>query len=75
MHGLGPFFLIIVAAVLLALLGLVLMRRTVPHDRLARHTDVVLDTPYKGVSAIEPTAMDLVRTEIDADLGKIGSQP
>ena len=28
-----------------------------------------LDTPYKGVSAIEPTAMELVRMEIDAGLG------
>jgi len=41
MSGLGPFFLIIVAAVILALLGLALVRRTVPHERLARHTDVV----------------------------------
>jgi hypothetical protein len=40
MSGLGPFFLIIVAAVLLALLGLALVRRMVPYDRLARHTDV-----------------------------------
>ena len=31
-----------------------------------------LDTPYEGVSAIEPTAMELVRTEIDAGLGTIG---
>jgi hypothetical protein len=41
MNGLGPFTLIIVAAVLLALLGLVLVRRTVPSDRLAQHTDDV----------------------------------
>jgi hypothetical protein len=40
MSGLVPFVLIIVAAVLLALLGLALVRRTVPFDRLARHTDV-----------------------------------
>ena len=40
MNGLGAFFMIIVAAVLLALLGLALVRRTVPHDRLARHIDV-----------------------------------
>jgi hypothetical protein len=41
MNGLGPFILIIVAAVLLALLGLALVRCTVPYDRLAQHTDVV----------------------------------
>ena len=41
MNGFGPFIVIIVAAVLLALLGLVLVRRTVPYDRLAQHTDVV----------------------------------
>ena len=75
MHGLGPFFLIIEAAVVLALLGLGLVRGTVPHDRLVRHTDVVFDTSYEGASAIEPTAMGLVRTEIDAGLGTIGSQP
>jgi hypothetical protein len=40
MNGLGSFIMIIVAAVLLALLGLALVRRTVPRDRLARHTDV-----------------------------------
>jgi hypothetical protein len=40
MNGLGAFIMIIVAAVLLALLGLALVRRTVPLDRLARHTDV-----------------------------------
>jgi hypothetical protein len=33
-----------------------------------------LDTPYRGVSAIEPTAMEFVRTEIDAGLGRVGSQ-
>jgi Protein of unknown function (DUF4239) len=33
-----------------------------------------LDTPYRGVSAIEPTAMELVRTEIEAGLGAIGGQ-
>jgi hypothetical protein len=36
MHGLGPFIMIIVAAVLLALLGLMLVRRT----GLAQHIDV-----------------------------------
>src|SRR5215217_8675622 len=41
MTGLGAFIMVIVAAVLLALLGLALVRRTVPLDRLARHTDVV----------------------------------
>jgi hypothetical protein len=40
MNGLVPFFLIIVAAVLVALLGLALVRRTVPYDRLTQHTDV-----------------------------------
>jgi hypothetical protein len=33
-----------------------------------------LDTPYEGVSAIEPAAMELVRTEIDAGLRVVGSQ-
>ena len=33
-----------------------------------------LDMPYRGVSAIEPTATELVRTEIDAGLGRGGSQ-
>ena len=41
MNGLGPFILIIVAAVVVALLGLALVRRMVPYDRLAQHTDVV----------------------------------
>jgi len=40
MTGLGAFIMVIVAAVLLALLGLALVRRTVPVDRLAQHTDV-----------------------------------
>src|SRR5688500_15229285 len=40
MNGLGAFLMLIVAAVLLALLGLAVVRRTVPHERLARHTDV-----------------------------------
>ena len=40
MNGLGAFFGIIAVAVLLALLGLVLVRRTIPYDRLARHTGV-----------------------------------
>lgn len=33
-----------------------------------------LDTPYEGVSAIEPTAMESVRTEIDAGLRVVGGQ-
>jgi hypothetical protein len=33
-----------------------------------------LETPFAGVSAIEPTAMELVRTEIDAGLGAIGGE-
>ena len=33
-----------------------------------------LDSPYEGVSAIEPTAMELVRAEIDAGLGVTGGQ-
>jgi hypothetical protein len=33
-----------------------------------------LGMPFQGVSAIEPTAMELVRTEIDAGLGVIGGQ-
>jgi hypothetical protein len=33
-----------------------------------------LDTPYGGVSPIEPTAMELVRAEIDAGLGVIAGQ-
>jgi hypothetical protein len=40
MSELGALILIVVAAVLLALLGLALVRRTVPRERLARHTDV-----------------------------------
>jgi hypothetical protein len=40
MNGLSVFIVIIVAAVLLALLGLALVRRTIPYERLARHTDV-----------------------------------
>jgi type I site-specific restriction endonuclease len=57
MTGLGAFIVIIVAAVLLALLGLSLVRRTVPFDRLARHTDVagyvyaVIDVIYAVVLA------------------------
>jgi hypothetical protein len=31
-----------------------------------------LETPFAGVSAIEPTAMELVRTEIDSGLGTAG---
>jgi hypothetical protein len=33
-----------------------------------------LDTPYGGASPIEPTAMELVRAEIDAGLGVIAGQ-
>jgi hypothetical protein len=40
MNGLGAFIMIVMAAVMLALIGLAVVRRTVPHDRLARHTDV-----------------------------------
>jgi hypothetical protein len=40
MSGLGAFAMVIVAAIMLALLGLAIVRRSVPHDRLARHTDV-----------------------------------
>jgi hypothetical protein len=40
MNGLGAFIMIIVAAVLLPLLGLMLVRRTVSRDRLAQHIDV-----------------------------------
>jgi hypothetical protein len=40
MSGLGAFVIIIVAAVVLALIGLAVVRRTVPHDKLAQHTDV-----------------------------------
>ena len=35
-----PFVVIILVAVAASLLGLLIVRRTVPHDRLARHTDV-----------------------------------
>src|SRR3954447_19518716 len=40
MNGFGAFIVIIVAADFIALLGLVLVRRTLPLDRLARHIDV-----------------------------------
>jgi Protein of unknown function (DUF4239) len=33
-----------------------------------------LETPFAGVSAIEPTAMELARTEIDAGLGATGGE-
>jgi hypothetical protein len=33
-----------------------------------------LETPYAGGAAIEPTAMELVRTEIDSGLGVIGGE-
>ena len=39
MNGLGTFIMIIMAAVLLALLGLLLARCTVSSDRLARHNN------------------------------------
>jgi hypothetical protein len=39
-HELGAFLIVVVAADLVALLGLALVRRTVPRDPLARHTDV-----------------------------------
>ena len=34
-----------------------------------------LETPFAGVSAIEPTAMQLVRSEIDAGLPATGGEP
>jgi len=40
MNGLGAFIMIIVAAILLALLGLMLVRRTVSRDCLAQRIDV-----------------------------------
>lgn len=40
MNGFGAFVMVILAAVLLALTGLAVVRRSIPHDRLARHTDV-----------------------------------
>ena len=40
MSGFGAFAMVIVAAIMLALLGLAVVSRSVPHDRLARHTDV-----------------------------------
>lgn len=40
MSGLGAIVLVIVAAIMLALLGLAVVRRSVPHERLACHTDV-----------------------------------
>ena len=40
MSGLGAIAIVIMAAIMLALLGLMVVRRSVPHDRLARHTDV-----------------------------------
>ncbi len=45
MNGLGAFIVIIVAAVLLALLGLALVRRTVPYDRWR-------DTPMSPVMSM-----------------------
>jgi hypothetical protein len=33
-----------------------------------------LETPFGGVSAIQPTAMELVRSEIDAGLGATGGE-
>lgn len=40
MSGFGAIAIVTVAAIMLALLGLAAVRRSVPHDRLARHTDV-----------------------------------
>lgn len=40
MGELGAFAMVIVAAIVLALLGLAVVRRSVSHERLARHTDV-----------------------------------
>ena len=40
MSGFGAIAMVTVAAIMLALLGLAVVRRSVPHDRLARHTDV-----------------------------------
>jgi hypothetical protein len=40
MSGIGAFVMVILAAIMLALLGLALVRRSVSHERLARHTDV-----------------------------------
>jgi hypothetical protein len=40
MGELGASIMVIVAAILLALLGLAIVRRVVSHERLARHTDV-----------------------------------
>src|SRR5688572_13514221 len=40
MSGMLAFVAVILAAVIAALLGLTIVRRTVPHDRLARHTDI-----------------------------------
>lgn len=40
MSGLATFVAIIVVVVLAALLGLMIVRRTVPHDRLTQHTEI-----------------------------------
>ncbi len=40
MSELGAFVMVIVIAIMLALLGLAVVRRVVSHERLARHTDV-----------------------------------
>ena len=40
MSGFGAFAMVVMAAVMLALLGLAVVRRSVSPDRLARHTDV-----------------------------------
>jgi hypothetical protein len=34
-----------------------------------------LETPFEGIAAVEPTAMELVRAEIAAGLGANGGQP
>src|SRR5688500_13385261 len=40
MSGFGAFVMVILAVVMLALIGLAVVRRSIPRDRLARHTDV-----------------------------------
>ena len=41
-------------------------------DRPSPPLNFQLETPFAGVSAIQPTAMELVRAEIDAGLGTTG---
>ena len=40
MSDLGAFIAVILSGVIAALLGLMIVRRTVPHERLARHSDI-----------------------------------